>query len=185
VAWHAVGRAGDVRGRRALVIGAGPIGALVVAVLRRAGAAEITVVDLHEAPLERARALGATHTLLASDRAALAAVQPDVTVESSGSVPGIAAAITSTARGGRVVMLGLLPPGEQPVPMATAIERELELVGSFRFNDEIDHVLRALADGSLGVDAVVTHEYGIADALDALHTAADPVRSGKVLLRFG
>jgi L-idonate 5-dehydrogenase len=185
VAWHAVGRAGDVRGRRALVIGAGPIGALVVAVLRRAGAAETTVVDLHEAPLERARALGATHTLLATNRAALAAVQPDVTVESSGSVPGLAAAITNTARGGRVVMLGLLPPGEQPVPMATAIERELELTGSFRFNDEIDHVLQALADGSLDVDAVVTHEYAIEDALTALHTAADPVRSGKVLLRFG
>ena len=185
VAWHAVGRAGDVRGRSALVIGAGPIGALVVAVLRRAGAAEITVVDLHEAPLERARALGATRTLLAADRAALAAVQPDVTVESSGSVPGLTAAITNTARGGRVVMLGLLPPGEQPVPMATAIERELELTGSFRFNDEIDDVLQALADGSLDVEAVVTHEYAIEDALTALHTAADPVRSGKVLLRFG
>jgi threonine dehydrogenase-like Zn-dependent dehydrogenase len=185
VAWHAVGRAGDVRGRSALVIGAGPIGALVVAVLRRAGAAEITVVDLHEAPLERARALGATRTLLAADSTALAAVQPDVTVESSGSVPGITAAITNTARGGRVVMLGLLPPGEQPVPMATAIERELELTGSFRFNDEIDDVLQALADGSLDVEAVVTHEYAIEDALTALHTAADPVRSGKVLLRFG
>ena len=151
------------------MIGAGPIGALVVAVLRRAGAAEITVVDLHEAPLERARALGATRTLLAGESAALARVQPDVTVESSGSVPGLAAAITSTARGGRVVMLGLLPPGEQPVPMATAIERELELTGSFRFNDE----------------AVTTHEYAIQDAPTGLHTAADPVRSGKVLLRFG
>jgi threonine dehydrogenase-like Zn-dependent dehydrogenase len=184
VAWHAVGRAGDVRGRRTLVIGAGPIGALVVAVLRRAGAAEITVVDLHQAPLDRARALGATRTLLASDVAALRAVQPDVTVESSGSVRGLAAAITSTARGGRVVMLGLLPPGDQPVPIATAIERELELVGSFRFNDEIDDVLQALADRSLDVDAVVTHEYSIDDAHTALTTAADPVRSGKVLLRF-
>lgn len=185
VAWHAVARAGDVRGRRTLVVGAGPIGALVVAVLRRAGAAEITVVDLHEGPLERARALGATRTLLATDTAGLSAVQPDVTVESSGSVRGLATAITSTARGGRVVMLGLLPPGEQPVPIATAIERELELVGSFRFNDEIDDVLRALADRSLDVDAVVTHEYAVQDAHTALGVAADPVRSGKVLLRFG
>jgi L-idonate 5-dehydrogenase len=184
VAWHAVARVGDVRGRSALVIGAGPIGALVVAVLRRAGAAEITVVDLHEAPLERARALGATRTLLSSDAAALRAVQPDVTVESSGSVRGLATAVTSTARGGRVVMLGLLPPGEQPVPIATAIERELELVGSFRFNDEIDDVLRALADRSLDVDAVITHEYPVADAHTALGVAADPARSGKVLLRF-
>ena len=75
--------------------------------------------------------------------------------------------------------------GTSGVPMAPAIERELELTGSFRFNDEIDPVLLALADGSLDVDAVVTHEYAIEDALTALHTAADPVRSGKVLLRFG
>jgi L-idonate 5-dehydrogenase len=70
------------------------------------------------------------------------------------------------------------------VPVATAIARELELVGSFRFNDEIDHVLRALADRSLDVDAVVTHQYPIQDALTALGTAADSIRSGKVLLTF-
>jgi L-iditol 2-dehydrogenase/L-idonate 5-dehydrogenase len=184
VAWHAVDRAGNVRGRSALVIGAGPIGALVVAILRRAGAAEITVVDLHEPPLARARALGATRTLLASDDTALRTVQPDVTVESSGSPHGLAAAIEHTARGGRVVLLGLLPPGNQPVPVATAIFRELELVGSFRFNHEIDDVLRALADGSLDANAVITHEYPVDDALTALRTAADPVRSGKVLLTF-
>ena len=46
-------------------------------------------------------------------------------------------------------------------------------------------MLEALADGSLDVDAVVTHEYAVEDARAALHTAADPVRSGKVLLRFG
>jgi L-iditol 2-dehydrogenase/L-idonate 5-dehydrogenase len=39
VAWHAVQRAADVSGKTALVIGCGPIGALAVAVLKRAGAA--------------------------------------------------------------------------------------------------------------------------------------------------
>ena len=188
VAWHAVGRAGRrARQARSLVIGAGPIGALVVAVLRRAGAAEITVVDLHEAPLERARALGATRTLLAADaRGAGRRWSPTSPSSPPAASRGLAAAITNTARGGRVVMLGLLPPGEQPVPMATAIERELELTGSFRFNDEIDDVLAARSPtASLDVEPVVTHEYAIEDALTALHTAADPVRSGKVLLRFG
>ena len=82
------------------------------------------------------------------------------------------------------LMLGLLPPGDQPVDVATAIARELELVGSFRFNDEIDAVLAALTDGSLAVDPVITHEYPVTDALAALATAADPRRSGKVLLTF-
>ena len=188
VAWHAVARAGAVAGRSALVVGAGPIGALVVAVLARAGAAEITVVDPHELPRSLARRLGATRTL-AGDRAdevaeEVADVQADVVVEASGTASGLGTAVRSATRGGRIVMVGLLPPGDQPVPVALAIARELELVGSFRFNDEIDVVLAALADGSLRVDPVVTHELPAADAVAAFDLARDPARSSKVLLRF-
>jgi L-iditol 2-dehydrogenase/L-idonate 5-dehydrogenase len=185
VAWHGVARAGDVQGRTVLVIGSGPIGALIVAVLRHAGAAEIVAVDLHDHPLTVARALGATRTVLATDVDAIAAVQADVALDSSGSARGLASAIRGTARGGRVVMVGLLPTGDQPVPMSLAITRELELVGSFRFNDEIDAVIAALADGSLMIDPVITHEYPMAQALEAFAVAKDASRSSKVLLRFG
>jgi L-idonate 5-dehydrogenase len=83
VAWHAVSQAGNVHGRSALVIGAGPIGALIVAVLRRAGASEITAVDMHPFPLDNARALGATRTLLAAGVDEIASVQADVVVEAA------------------------------------------------------------------------------------------------------
>ncbi|GAA4052154.1 L-idonate 5-dehydrogenase [Agromyces indicus] len=184
VAWHAVGRAGEVRGRRALVVGSGPIGALTVAVLRRAGAAEIVAVDLHDLPLRIAREAGATRTVDARDADAIAAVEADVAFETSGNPLGLGSAIRGTARGGRVVMVGLLPTGDQPVPVSLAITRELELVGSFRFNDEIDEVVAALGDGSLVVDPIVTHEFDAADALAAFETATDAATSGKVLLRF-
>ena len=95
----------------------------------------------------------------ATDGDAIAAVQADVALDSSGNARGLASAIRGTARGGRVVMVGLLPTGDQPVPMSLAITRELELVGSFRFNDEIDAVIAALADGSLDIDPVLTHEF--------------------------
>ncbi len=68
--------------------------------------------------------------------------------------------------------------------MSLAITRELTLVGSFRFNDEIDEVLAALADGSLLVDPVITHEFAAVDALDAFAVARDASASSKVLLRF-
>lgn len=184
VAWHAVARAGDVAGRTVLVIGAGPIGALIVAVLRRAGAAEIVAVDLHQRALDLARDLGATRTLPAADGEAVAAVQADMTLESSGSARGLASALRGTARGGRVVMVGLLPAGDQPVPIALAISRELELAGSFRFNDEIDAVIAAVADGSLLIEPVITHEYPAAEAVEAFGVARDAAVSSKVLLRF-
>jgi threonine dehydrogenase-like Zn-dependent dehydrogenase len=184
VAWHAVSRAGDVAGKRVLVVGSGPIGALVVAVLKRAGAAEIVAVDKHDKPLEIAAALGATKVLKATDADAIASVEADVVLESSGTHQGLASAIRGAMRGGRVVMVGLLPSGEQPVPVSLAIVRELELVGSLRFNDEIDDVIAALVDGSLYVDPVVTHEFPVGEALHAFDVAKDSASSGKVLLRF-
>lgn len=184
VAWHAVGRAGEVAGRRALVIGCGPIGALAIAVLHRAGASEIVAVDLHDKPLEIALAVGATRTIPATDVDAIAAVDADIVIESSGSWRGLASAVRGATRGGRVVMVGLLPSGEQPALVSLAITRELELVGSFRFNDEIDEVISAIADGSLKVGPVVTDEFAASDALEAFTVAKDASRSGKVLLRF-
>ncbi|QSE80182.1 L-idonate 5-dehydrogenase [Rhodococcus koreensis] len=184
VAWHAVARAGEVKDRSVLVIGAGPIGALVVAVLKRAGAGKITAVDMHEYPLQIARDVGADVTLTATDAGAVAAVGADVTIECSGNHRGLSSAIHGTARGGRVVMVGLLPSGDQPVPVSIAITRELDLIGSFRFNDEIDEVVAALADGSLAVDPIITAEYDVADALTAFASAKDASSSSKVLLRF-
>ncbi|WP_341513954.1 L-idonate 5-dehydrogenase [Rhodococcus qingshengii] len=184
VAWHAVSRAGDVRGKKALVVGCGPIGALVVAVLKRAGAQSITAVDMHDVPLQIASTLGADRVLKATDADAVAASDADVVIECTGNHRGLESAIRGATRGGRVVMLGLLPSGPQPVHISLAITRELELVGSFRFNDEIDEVLLALADGSLAVDAVLTHEYPVAEALEAFAVAKDASVSGKVLLRF-
>ncbi len=81
-------------------------------------------------------------------------------------------------------MVGLLPSGPQPVFISLAITRELELLGSFRFNNEIDEVIDALADGSLFVDPVVTHEFDLAQALEAFEVAKNSAESGKVLLNF-
>ncbi|GAA1425645.1 zinc-binding dehydrogenase [Agrococcus citreus] len=183
VAWHGVGQAGDIAGARVLVIGAGPIGALAIAVARHHGAAEVVATDLHPHPRALAERLGA-RALDATDADAIAAVHADVVIESSGTEQGLAAAISGARRGGTVVLLGLQRAGDIAVPMASAITRELTLVGSFRFNDEIDDVLAALADGSLDAGAVISHELPIDDGLEALALARDASVSSKVLLTF-
>ncbi|WP_327118641.1 alcohol dehydrogenase catalytic domain-containing protein [Nocardia sp. NBC_01730] len=186
VAWHAVSRAGEVAGKTALVVGSGPIGALVVSVLRRAGARAIAAVDVdvHDYPLAIARQLGATTTLKADNTEAIAAVDADVVIECSGNRHGLESAIRGATRGGQVVLLGLLPTGLQPSPLSLVITRELAVVGSFRFNDEIDAVLEALADGSLVVEPVISHEFGVEHALEAFAVAKNAESSAKVLLTF-
>ena len=184
VAWHAVNRAGDVKGKRVLVIGSGPIGSLIVAVARRAGAAEIIATDLFDRPREIAEGVGATQTLDARDSEAIAAVDADVVFESSGSPAGWASAVKGASRAATVVMVGLLPPGDQPLPMSIAITKELDLRGSFRFSGEMDDVLAAMADGSLQLEGIVTHVFSVDDTAEAFATAKDASASGKVLIAF-
>ena len=183
VAWHAVKQAGPVRGSTAMVVGVGPIGALIVAALRHAGAAEIVAVDLHPRALAIAQHVGATRVLLATEVDEVASVQADIVLESSGTPPGLSSALHGTARGGCVVLVGLQPTGNQPVPISLAITRELTLIGAFRFNNEIDEVIRALTDG-LVVGPVITHEFDVSEAIKAFGVAADAEQSSKVLLRF-
>lgn len=184
VAWHAVQRGGDVHGRDVAVIGAGPIGQLVASVAQRAGAKSVVVTDLQPAPRAIAEARG-IRSLDARDEDAIAALHADVVIESSGTVPGLAAAVSAAVRGGTVVLLGLQRAGEVPTPMATAITRELSLVGSFRFDSEFDEVIAALADGSLDATGIISHVLPAGEALEAFALAADAAKSCKVLLDFG
>ncbi|MFD2397833.1 alcohol dehydrogenase catalytic domain-containing protein [Prauserella oleivorans] len=67
VALHALTIAGDGCGNlgdRALVLGAGPVGLLVVAALVARGVEHVAVGDIHKPALERSRALGAHETFL-------------------------------------------------------------------------------------------------------------------------
>ena len=183
VALHAVRTAGDVAGRHALVTGAGPIGCLVVAALRAAGAVQVTVTDLVDEALAVAAAVGATRTIRVDGADQDWPPEVDVAIEASGSAAGLASCLTHVRRGGTVVQLGLLPPGDTPVPANLIATREVTVVGAFRFDTEFADALRLLADG-LPVDPVITHVYPAASALEAFDIAGDRRRACKVLLDF-
>lgn len=178
VAVHAVHRAGDVSGRRVLVTGAGPIGCLVVAVLRTAGAAEIVVSDLLDEPLAVAAAVGATITARVDQEWA---GEVDVAIEASGSAGGLGTCVRRVRRGGTVVLLGLLPPGDTGFPGNIAVTRELTMAGAFRFDREFDEALALLGAG-LHVDPVITHTVPLSEAKTAFDLAGDRTVASKVLL---
>lgn len=116
VALHAVRRAGEVAGRHVLVTGAGPIGCLVVAAAKAAGAARVTVTDLLPAALRYARIAGAD-TVVRADEPDDAGwpSEVDVAIEASGVAAGLDTCLRLVRRGGVVVQLGMLPPGQSPL----------------------------------------------------------------------
>ncbi|MFC3997310.1 L-idonate 5-dehydrogenase [Nocardiopsis sediminis] len=183
VAMHAVNRAGGVAGRDATVNGAGPIGSLVVAALKHAGAARVTVADLNDASLAIARAMGADDTRNIADGQSLPA-DAELVFEASGAPGALGGVLASTARGGTLVQVGNLPGTEAPAALGDLVTREITWIGSYRFVDEIDDALAALATG-LDLTPLMTHAFGLDDAEAAMCTAADPASgSSKVMLRF-
>jgi L-idonate 5-dehydrogenase len=183
VCLHAVNR-GNVAGKSVAVIGAGPIGLLTMLAAKRKGARETTMVDIAAAPLAFASRLGADRVVdLSADAGGLAAIPaPDVVIEASGSTKALASAIMAVRRGGTVVLLGSLPGGDIAAPINPVMAKELDLVGSFRFDTEFEEAVGLIASGAVDVMAIVTATRPLADVNAAFELALDRSQSVKVVL---
>ncbi|MFE5892609.1 L-idonate 5-dehydrogenase [Streptomyces sp. NPDC056468] len=185
VALHAVRRAGDLAGRHVLVTGAGPIGCLVVAAAKAAGAGRVTVTDLLPTALEYARIAGADTLVRADDPDAAGwPSEVDVAIEASGVAAGLDTCLRLVRRGGVVVQLGMLPAGRSPFAGNLVVSREIELRGAFRFDTEFDGALELLA-AEASFDGLVSAVVPVREAEAAFTLAADRSSSCKVLLDFG
>jgi L-idonate 5-dehydrogenase len=188
VCLHAANQAGPLLGKRVLVTGCGPIGALMVVVARYAGAAEIVVTDVADAPLAMARKLGAGHAInVATPAAALNSWRTggglfDVLFEASGNQAALRLALELLRPGAVIVQLGL--GGEMTLPINCFVTKELQLRGTFRFDREFELALRLMGEGRLDVRPLVTASVPFDQAVDAFELASDRAKSMKVQLTF-
>jgi L-idonate 5-dehydrogenase len=187
VSLHAVARAGSIDGAHVGMIGAGPIGLLILMAARLAGAAGVTMIDIAAAPLAFAEKLGADRTFNVSagddELLAYAAANPfDTVFEVSGTAAGLSSAIRCVRRGGTVVQVGNLPGGQIPVPANAVMSKELDLMGTFRFGREFSRAVDLIASKAVDVSRLVTAECALAQAPEAFRLALDRSRSVKVML---
>lgn len=188
VALHAVAQAGEVRGRRVLVTGFGPIGGVVLLALKHAGAGEVTVTDVVDEPLVVARRLGAAAALnVAADAGALAAEETDkgrfdFAFECSGNPRALAQAIACVRPRGTIVQVGI--GGAFDVPMNVVVAKELRLAGTFRFHPEFEVAARLIAARAIDVRPLITATRPLAEAEAAFALAADRRAAMKVQLSF-
>ena len=192
VALHGVQRAGPLLGKRVLVSGCGPIGALSVAAARIHGAAEITAVDLTDETLAVARAMGADVTInVARDSdwltryAADGATRKgtfDVMLECSGNERALRAGLEAMRPRGVVVQLGL--GGDVSIPQNLVVAKELSICGSFRFHAEFKLAVQLINSGRVDMAPMVTGAFPLSRAREAFELASDRSRAMKVLLDF-
>jgi L-idonate 5-dehydrogenase len=188
VALHAVRRAGSLLGKRVLVTGCGPIGALLVIAARRAGAAEIVGTDVGEFPLRKALQVGADEALnVAADPQALQRFSADkghfdVLFECSGNERALRGALDALRPRRIIVQVGL--GGDMTLPINVIVAKEFDLRGAFRFHEEFAVAVELLNKGLVDVKPLISATVSYRDATRAFKLAADRTQAMKVLLTF-
>ena len=179
---HAIHRAGPVLGETVLVTGGGTIGCMAAMAARLAGAAEVIVCDVHDRPLEVARAVGADRTVRSDqvDPATLADVA-DVCIEAAGHPSALATCLTAARRGGRIVQVGTLP-DEIPFPANRVMARELDYRGAFRAHLAFDWAVQAIRTRRVDVRPLITAQIPLPQSRHAFEEALDKTRHTKVQL---
>jgi L-idonate 5-dehydrogenase len=188
VSLHAARQAGSLFGKRVLITGCGPIGALAVLVAKNAGAAELVVTDIATQPLEMAKRLGATLVVNAAKEPdalkpyAADKGQFDVLIEATGNETAIRSALELVRPGGTIVQLGL--GGDVTLPMNLIVAKELNLKGTFRFDTEFELAVQLMARKVIDVRPVISAQIPFTDAVAAFELATDRNRAMKVQLVF-
>lgn len=165
------------RGERLLVIGAGTIGLLSGLIARERGA-EVSIVSRYEHQSAAAAALGLTPVEETDLAAFTEDTRPGVVLESVGGAGASARqAISSTASGGRVVLLGIFTAPVR-LDLLELVTREVDVLGSLMYGEHegqsefasgVD-VLERHADVLAGL---VTHEFPLAQVRNAFECALD------------
>lgn len=190
IALHGLNRAAAEPGQAIVVIGAGGIGAFVLAAAAVLGLGPLVAVDISESRLAAARELGDVVAVDAGADDAAAQIRAatgggaHVVVEASGAPPAPELALEVVRRGGRIVLLGLQT-APRALDLHDLVVREVDLVTSVAHvcREDLPKALEVLGARDLVpllVDRVVPLERLVEDGLIPLTKGS---ADGKILVQ--
>ena len=161
VALHAVSLVPVHPQDKALVVGAGMIGLLILQALHAAGCSHVYVSDVDQSRLNLAQELGAAATLLAGPglmsqvMAVTGGAGMDLVIEAVGIDATVRSAIDSVRKGGNVVLVGNVSP-EVTLPLQKVVTRQIRLQGSCASAGEYPRAIELMSSDSIRVKPLIT-----------------------------
>lgn len=153
---HGVERAAIDLGDKIAILGAGPIGDLILQMARLQGAGQITVLENNPGRAELARQLGADQVVNRMED-----LQPDaydVVIDATGVIPVMNQAIDFARHGGTVLLFGVPPSGEKMEFEAFKIFRKgLTLLSSYTSVRNSFQAVGLLQTGQVRVEPLISH----------------------------
>ena len=175
VAVHDVRRSELGSGDRAVVLGGGPIGALIALVATDSGA-EVLVSEPDTGRRALLEALGlrafdpVTADLVAEVESWTGGAGADVVFEVSGAAPAVAVA-TAVAKVRGTIVVVAIHPRPQPVDLKQVFWRELRLLGARVYErTDFEHAVELLAGGVVPAASIITEVVGLPDVAAAFAT---------------
>lgn len=164
-------------GASALIYGAGPIGLLMLQLVRHGGASAVAVVDLKEDKLDLAKSLGANEAVIADQRAddALREISPlgfDVVIDCTGVPAVVEHMFTHVRSNGKVLFFGVNPPDARvAVSPYDVYLKDLEIYGSFALRYTFHDAHALLRSGAVDVKPLLSDRFPIERFPEALELA--------------
>jgi L-iditol 2-dehydrogenase len=154
----------------AAVIGCGPIGLLLIQVLRAAGASSVLAVEPLAHRREAAARLGADQVLDSASDLSEAGV--DVAFEAAGNDEAVALAMASVRPGGRVVLAGI--PDDDAIRFGASLARRKGLTIAMvrRMNEVYPRAIGLASRGVVDLGSVVTSRFGLGPVREAFAEGA-------------
>jgi (R,R)-butanediol dehydrogenase / meso-butanediol dehydrogenase / diacetyl reductase len=180
VAVRAVRRAGTVAGIDVHVFGAGTIGLMAAQVARSAGARSVTLRDLSAARLGRAAAMGFEVAPPGADGKRVAVV-----FECTGTGAGLADSLSTTAKSGTTVVLGVHDRPREIDLVALLLDERVILASlSHAMNDDYVPAIELLQQAKVDFESLITDRIPLQGAVDRGFEplVADPESHLKVLI---
>jgi len=177
-----------VLGEDVLICGAGPIGLMATAVVRRADARFVVVSEPNPYRRELAAQMGATVVVDPGERdlkdvqAELGMVEGfDVALEMSGNPAALQSAIANMAHGGEIAVLGI-PTKEVTLDVEAIVFKLLTLRGIYgREMYETWYKMTVMLQSGLDIRPAITHRFSFREH-EAAFAAARSGESGKVIM---
>jgi L-iditol 2-dehydrogenase len=154
----------------AAVIGCGPIGLLLIQVLKAAGASSVLAVEPLAHRREAAARMGADQAV--GSGAALDDAGVDVAFEAAGNDEAVGLAMASVRPGGRVVLAGI--PGDDSIGFGASLARRKGLTIAMvrRMNEVYPRAIGLAARGVVDLGSVVTSRFGLGEVREAFADGA-------------
>lgn len=187
-----IDQAGIRVGDTVAIVGAGPVGLILLQLAKQAGATMIIQTDREDARLKLASRLGADHVVNIEDEDPVETIREltggygvDVAIEAVGSPEAITQAMEATRRGGRLLIFGVSPQeAVWKVKPFELYDKELTIMTSYRSPFTFQRAVKIAVSRRVRLKPLISHIFKLKEIHRAFEVAEKRLEGAiKVLVK--